>query len=216
MTDSELSKIYVTWSEIVNRVRDQADPLRSDIKIWGIPRGGVYVAGIWATLGFEVVETAWEADFAVDDIIDTGRTAKEVFDLFKISTFAAFNKQEDDKNLPWVVFPWEVGEGPEKYIREEPIRTWDNKVEIEYKKIKCPRGEDHLTLIVRTGVDKDKVNYATMYQCREDLSVWSMSPENPIFWAPSQFHIDSWKKEQERGTVKLSPERVTELLKGLK
>ena len=75
-------------------------------KIWGIPRGGAIVAGMARLYGAIVVADPREADVAVDDIIDSGITARSVYETHGLNTVALINK-ERDRIDSWVHFPWE-------------------------------------------------------------------------------------------------------------
>lgn len=82
-------------------------------KCYAIPRGGVPVAlalknGI---TGFTLVETPEEADFFVDDIIDSGATAQKYQAQFPNKPFYGLidktNPEHLEKYPGWIVFPWE-------------------------------------------------------------------------------------------------------------
>jgi len=75
-------------------------------KIWGIPRGGAIVAGMARLYGAIVVADPREADVAIDDIIDSGITARSVYETHGLKTVALIDK-ERDRIDSWVHFPWE-------------------------------------------------------------------------------------------------------------
>lgn len=80
-------------------------------KVWGVPRGGMFVALLIAEMyGSKYVDTPDEADLIVDDIIDSGRT-KSYFDMYHkpMQFFAPYDKTkaECDYRDRWLVFPWE-------------------------------------------------------------------------------------------------------------
>ncbi len=90
---------------------------RGPIKLWGVPRGGISAAYLLVTLIPErvvVVDDPAEAHIAIDDIIDSGRTAAKIFEKWQIPTLALFGTscfknavgivKEDDS---WLSFPWE-------------------------------------------------------------------------------------------------------------
>lgn len=96
------------------------------VRVWGVPRGGVGAALILAasTHGIRLAETPQEADVAVDDIIDSGRTAQRVAQMYNLPTAALFRRSTfngkigDRKDLQpmhgkiingpeFLVFPWE-------------------------------------------------------------------------------------------------------------
>jgi len=85
----------MTWDEVYERVRKLPEG-----KCFGIPRGGTFVAAMTgnATDSFE------EADYLVDDIIDSGETAKKWTDRTRKPIFSLVSK---DEGLGWVEFPWE-------------------------------------------------------------------------------------------------------------
>lgn len=87
----------------------------SDIRIYGVPRGGEYVAiGIMETYpdAFKIVSDPKKADVIVDDIIDSGKTK----DRYKndigedIDFRALIDKTKGQFVNQWVIFPWETEE----------------------------------------------------------------------------------------------------------
>ena len=112
-------KTYVTWDECVKRafhiVTRGQNNYGTNAKAWGIPRGGNYVASILAGIGVSIVDSPENADYAVDDIVDSGRTAKRVKDEFNLETFALYDRRftgtnfiaTDETPKGWIVFPWE-------------------------------------------------------------------------------------------------------------
>ena len=118
---------------------------RPSLRLYGVPRGGVPVAfavayELVALYDIEavVVDSPEEADFIVDDIVDSGST-KEQHRVYGKPFYALIDKQSgtiDD----WVVFPWEgtvggsaediprrllqfIGENPDREgLRETPAR----------------------------------------------------------------------------------------------
>ncbi len=108
-----------------NDVKDLAEILisrarnllgRVELKAFAIPRGGipaayaVQAASNWTMTKLELVTDPLEADFFIDDIIDSGVTMQKWCDDYPgIPFFALIDKT--DENSPWkddwVVFPWE-------------------------------------------------------------------------------------------------------------
>lgn len=80
-------------------------------KAYPIPRGGVPAA--YATYHptrcpFVIVNTPEEADFFIDDIIDSGHTMEKYCDEFPARPFVALiDKTAGEYDDAWVVFPWE-------------------------------------------------------------------------------------------------------------
>jgi GTP cyclohydrolase I len=91
------------------------------VKVWGIPRGGIPVAYMLLKYDrFRLAATPEEADAFVDDIIDSGRTAKHWQKEYPhVPFFALIDKSNPHSpvNGPtaveylsrgWLVFPWEA------------------------------------------------------------------------------------------------------------
>lgn len=99
-------KYRMTWSEVEEGLSLIDDPGN---KVYGVPRGGMIIAGF---LHFaQNVMTPDEADIILDDIIDSGRTRDEYQKRFPMKDFVALvDKTGKDKNIGWVVFPWESEE----------------------------------------------------------------------------------------------------------
>lgn len=79
-------------------------------KIYGVPRGGVPVAYLFApACEGTIVDDPAEADVIVDDIIDTGRTSKRYILEYQKPFYSLIDKQSDGDIEPagWYVFPWE-------------------------------------------------------------------------------------------------------------
>jgi GTP cyclohydrolase I len=123
----------MTWQEARERTYNISQIFMANHgagKIWGIPKGGQYVA---AMLPDHAVETWEQADFLVDDIVDSGQTKKKWEAKTGRQVLALVNKQDDpeDAKLGWVVFPWEIENkgAPEdsivrllEYVGENPKR----------------------------------------------------------------------------------------------
>lgn len=81
-------------------------------KIYGVPRGGVPVSYLiaWASNGLiDVVDEAQDADVIVDDLIDSGITAKFWCERYPGKQFVALLDKSANPKFKgrWVVFPWE-------------------------------------------------------------------------------------------------------------
>lgn len=89
------------------------------IKVFGIPRGGVYVAYvIESILNCDIVSDPKQAHFIVDDILDSGRTMLRYSDMNPSAIcLHAYNSKHIGE---WVVFPWEISE--EGSAEDIPIR----------------------------------------------------------------------------------------------
>ena len=96
----------LSWEEVARRAQRLYEHCGPEPKLWGIPRGGTYVAAVLAGLGAQIAFTPHEADMAVDDIIDSGRTATRIKREFGLETIALFDRFAAPFE-EWLVFPWE-------------------------------------------------------------------------------------------------------------
>jgi GTP cyclohydrolase I len=99
METNEVSR-NVGWEEVYARLRD-APPG----KLYGIPRGGAIVAGLTG----RAVGRIEDADWVVDDIIDSGTTVGIAETLGK-PVWSLFDRDRDAVKDHQIRFPWE---GPE-------------------------------------------------------------------------------------------------------
>ena len=108
--------IELTWEEVSARL----DGMKlGGVRVWGIPRGGAIVAGLARHHGAVVVQTPQEAQFALDDVIDSGATANRVKDMYGLQTVALVDKMAEGIDS-WVHFPWE--ESPETEMADHVTR----------------------------------------------------------------------------------------------
>ncbi len=122
MADKWKTMRELSWSEVVHRAQAIADDIakltsyRSPLKIYGVPRGGVYAAqAVSAFVGFvNLVEEPDENCIFVDDIIDMGKTRDKFKSEYEYPDlpfpfYALVDKTGSDSGLKntWVSFPWE-------------------------------------------------------------------------------------------------------------
>ena len=75
-----MAVINLTWAEIDRLVGELAARLPPGSCCWGVPRGGSVVAALLRSNHGVSITADWtEATVAVDDIIDSGRTAQQVW-----------------------------------------------------------------------------------------------------------------------------------------
>jgi GTP cyclohydrolase IA len=133
-------KVFLTHDEISSLASLMVATICSldlnDKKVYAIPRGGVpaMYAAITQGLMAKIVSDPAEADFFIDDIIDSGETMKDICDTYPGKPFLALiDKLDPDCPFKdsWIVFPWEgdANSGIEDNIRrilqfigEDPAR----------------------------------------------------------------------------------------------
>ena len=114
--------LSLTWKDIEQRI--QYAFLETDLqgkKIYGVPRGGLFVATIMKyKFGFEVVDDPSEADVIVDDLVDSGKTRAGYTTKYPEKEFITlYNKTENYSGI-WINFPWE--EEASKDIEDSVVR----------------------------------------------------------------------------------------------
>lgn len=94
----------LTWAEIDRMVDGLATRLPPGSLCWGVPRGGSVVAALLRSKhGVAITADSSEATIAVDDLIDSGRTARMVKEKYNLDLEPLLVKDNTD----WIVFPWE-------------------------------------------------------------------------------------------------------------
>ena len=94
----------LTWTEIDRLVDGLASRLPPGSRCWGVPRGGSVVAAMLRSKhGVAITADSSDATIAVDDLIDSGRTARMVKEKYNLSLEPLLVKDNND----WIVFPWE-------------------------------------------------------------------------------------------------------------
>ena len=105
--------------------REKAKPIgepKARTTIYGIPKNGTIIAEMLAAYlrsqGKDVQTTfnADHANFIVDDLIDSGRTAEKYVKRWGVPVYALYDKREVNSSMikghsiqkGWIVFPWEA------------------------------------------------------------------------------------------------------------
>lgn len=95
-------------------------------KCYPVPRGGVPVAyAVYhpTECPFVIVNTPEEADFFLDDLIDSGRTMERYCDNYPEKPFfALIDKSAGEYTGEWIVFPWEVTQEEDKSAQDIVVR----------------------------------------------------------------------------------------------
>jgi GTP cyclohydrolase I len=93
----------VSWQDIILRV----NKLDKTKKYYGVPRGGQYIAAM-----LNPVDTPEEADYIIDDLLDSGATSAR-YSAYGKKFIVLFDKtKEEELKNKWLVFPWEKYESP--------------------------------------------------------------------------------------------------------
>lgn len=125
----------ITWKDVYSRIS-----MLPKGKVYGIPRGGTIIAGLTG----RAVDNWHDADYIVDDIVDSGHTQRTWEDKTGKQVIALVNKPQE-RIKDWVQFPWEanscvkesvnnmlvhIGENPRRDgLLETPnrvIKSWDH------------------------------------------------------------------------------------------
>ena len=94
----------LNWTEIDRLVDGLAARLPPGSRCWGVPRGGSVVAAMLRSKhGVSITADSSDATIAVDDLIDSGRTARMVKEKYNLGLEPLLVKENSD----WIVFPWE-------------------------------------------------------------------------------------------------------------
>lgn len=97
-----MSKIrYYGWRELEELGKQRIPALRA----YGVPRGGAFVVALLRHV--RKVDRPEDAEVIVDDILDSGRTAKVWRERFPKIPFVALIDKEKDCPDQWAQFPWE-------------------------------------------------------------------------------------------------------------
>ena len=136
-------RVELSHSEVYRLCRDMRDRIirtarprwngHRTFHVFGVPRGGVPVSYMLASsvggnAGFEVVDSAEEADIIVDDLIDSGRTMIKWMQHFDHKPFFALidKRQAENEHNPlhgkWISFPWERTESKDETVEDNVTR----------------------------------------------------------------------------------------------
>lgn len=110
-----MSQVQLTHQDVADLAKKTAEKiylLSEGVKVFSIPRGGVLAAYAIQQHYPELilVTNPADADFFIDDIVDSGRTMQMWCDLYPEKPFfALIDKldQNDPYHNDWVIFPWE-------------------------------------------------------------------------------------------------------------
>lgn len=127
--------VHLSHAEVIACALQLSQCIPSGSRLYGVPRGGIPVAYLLQGMVAEsaVVNAPDQADFVIDDILDSGRTRAK----YPEKKFAALYGRTPGNNAlvgeyrpGWLVFPWEslessaedIGVRLLQYIGEDPNR----------------------------------------------------------------------------------------------
>lgn len=143
--------IEYSWNTVAVLAADLADEIMTKhqsvidytstvprIRIFGVPRGGVYAALLLSNafsrrgVHAEIMPCAETASIIVDDLVDSGKTKQKYQEMYPDKPFFTITERNREHNDAFIVFPWEMeleSNGPEdnvrrllQYIGEDPDR----------------------------------------------------------------------------------------------
>ncbi len=160
LTESQIDgdiMIEITWEEVFKRIKRLPSG-----SYYGIPRGGAIVSGLTGN----PVAVPEEADFIVDDILDSGATSEKYKSLYPNTPLICLVDKQKENISDWVVFPWEKkadGELNDNVVRiiqglgEDPLREGlreTPKRHIRYLKEFLNPKEFNFTTFKNEGIDE--------------------------------------------------------------
>lgn len=107
---------FVHWEEVFSRLNKITNDYNKDTKYYGVPRGGVIVAGLTGN----PTNNIEEADVIIDDLIDSGKTMERYAKHNK--PFIALIDKRFERKDDWLVFPWESKEQDTTETVEDNVR----------------------------------------------------------------------------------------------
>lgn len=128
------SEVHEFCQGIINQL-EATYPGRESLTCYPVPRGGIPVAYALGECGrvrgllVNIVDTPEEADFILDDLIDSGATRDKYSESHPSILFLAliskpyYRELDPDHELcSWLIFPWEDGEHEESSADDIPTR----------------------------------------------------------------------------------------------
>lgn len=118
-----MSYIKFTWQqfdEAVDKIIAKLGNVRPAC-VYGVPRGGLILAVVLSErLGIPYTKVPSSGMLWCDDIVDTGKTYEESFEMFPNAVYCALICKKPEKDLiyaenfvgrkEWILFPWESEE----------------------------------------------------------------------------------------------------------
>ena len=109
LTKGAYVKRIITNEQVNEKCHQIAKRLAVGSALYGVPRGGIAPAYMLAGLiGGRVTNTPMDADYIIDDLIDSGKTRDRYRVCYPTTPFICLFEKTDP--MEWFVFPWEVTE----------------------------------------------------------------------------------------------------------
>ncbi len=127
-------KVILTNTEVIRKTSEVSLQIKSlyprmvnteVLKCYAVPRGGIPVAYMLRTFipNMLIVDDPEDANFMLDDLIDSGKTKQRLQGEHQIPFFALYNKKKEFEDEPWLVFPWEQkGEDSDETVEDNITR----------------------------------------------------------------------------------------------
>jgi GTP cyclohydrolase I len=121
----------LTWNDISRLAAVAGKEIPRESKLYGIPRGGCHAAQAISAQypSLALTDSPEEADFVVDDLVDSGKTRSEYASRYPGKPFICLlDKSQRKCPTEWIQFPWEAGEpsGAEDGVRRLLQRLGEN------------------------------------------------------------------------------------------
>lgn len=127
-----MDKYFISWGDLdflVKKLAKQIAPHKSKYtSLFGIPRGGIYVAqALSVYLNLPLTTELKKDSLVVDDIVDSGKTLKKykgydtavLHDKPNASVKPYYSVEQTTK---WVVYPWEINSGKDEGLQHNIVR----------------------------------------------------------------------------------------------
>jgi hypoxanthine phosphoribosyltransferase len=99
----------LTWDDIYHELANIKYQIMEDDIVFGIPRGGLVVAGLIKAMyrNIKITEDPKEATVIIDDIVDSGTTKQKYLRINPTAKFLAIVDKQQNPSEDWIIFPWE-------------------------------------------------------------------------------------------------------------
>jgi hypoxanthine phosphoribosyltransferase len=104
-----MKKRVLTQVDVYDKCRIIARNLTQNRVFYGVPRGGIVPAMLLAAITEGgITNYPIEANYIVDDLIDSGKTKEHYCTLYPTCNFITLYDYTKTPKENWLVFPWEI------------------------------------------------------------------------------------------------------------